>query len=341
LIYLMQDDHAHGDTPKQYSVRKHCPTAPSSSPVSQLVLPERGVQSGKDSLEITTIFPHSAAMASIEAIANSPKAAVIATFDPSAESPAAQTLARDAVVLAHERHACDLVKRARHRDAYASTVTASYDLQHPSLGIFPITVTKSTSRTHAGPRAKISLHHPSATPAAVAADTLNLAFLDFARDACVLDLPGLLALDSRFVLDTVVSTLLAVAAIENEALVREQMTFAPPPRLPIQGSSSASVSASPRPSFANDVAARRRPSVGSGKSKLSYLARRRERKEVREIATLREAEVEAEVRAEEVEKLPSFGRAVVGLVGLSIKGSWWVAKTGVKVGVKGVKIMRS
>ncbi len=80
------------------------------------------------------------------------------------------------------------------------------------------------------PRAKISIHHPSATPAAIAADTLVLAFLDFSRDACVLDLPALLALDSLYIIDTTITALFAVAAIENSLLQSETMTFDPPPK---------------------------------------------------------------------------------------------------------------
>ena len=60
-----------------------------------------------------------------------------------------------------------------------------------------------------------------------------LAFLDFGRDAFVLDMPGLLALEGRLVVDSIVSALFAVAVVENEAVKAEQLVFAPPPSSPL------------------------------------------------------------------------------------------------------------
>ncbi|KAK1084607.1 hypothetical protein LTR33_002559 [Friedmanniomyces endolithicus] len=136
----------------------------------------------------------------------------------------------DAVAEAHRRYACVLTRTTRKRDSLGA-VTACYNLDHPLLGTLAITVTKKMkSAMTREPRAKISIHHPSATPAAIAADTLVLAFLDFSRDACVLDLPALLALDSLYIIDTTITALFAVAAIENSLLQSETMTFDPPPK---------------------------------------------------------------------------------------------------------------
>ncbi|GIZ37513.1 hypothetical protein CKM354_000095800 [Cercospora kikuchii] len=329
VMYSMMRQSTSGTSPKRYALRKHCPTAPCSSPVSELVLPEKSEDPRAKELEVTTIFPQTAAMAAIEAVADSPRARNIATFDPSAQSAEAARLAQDAVAEAHQEYACDLINKSRKRDALSSTVEAHYDLKHPQLGVCAITVTKS-HRSTGGAAAKISFHHPSATPAAVSADTLNLAFLDFSHDACVLDLPGLLALDSRFVVDTVVSALLAVAVIENEALVREQITFAAPPvQHPVAGASKDKKKSS------NATKPSRRSSVSStASSKTNFLARRKEKKEIKEMVA-----VQPPIK-EEKEEFPGFTRAVFGLVGLGIKGSWWVAKTSVKVAVKGVKMAR-
>lgn len=319
LIYSMARESKSVTTPKRYALQRHCPTAPSSSPVSQLELPSN--DNPKDNIpQITTIFPKTAAIAAIEAIADSPEARNIATFDPNAESIEAARLAQDAVTSAHQNYSCSLIKKSRKRDNLSSTVEAHYDLKHPKLGICAITVTKS-QRSNGGSAAKISFHHPSATPAAVASDTLNLAFLDFAHDACVLDIPGLLALDSRFVVDTVVSALLAVAVIENEALVKEQITFEAPP----------SQHLAPTPKKAAKPS--RRSSVSSS---TSFLSRRREKKEIKEVCVV--APIKEEKRKEE--ELPGFTRAVFGLGWMGVKGTWWIAKTSVKVAVKSVKMVR-
>ncbi|KAF2210589.1 hypothetical protein CERZMDRAFT_118143 [Cercospora zeae-maydis SCOH1-5] len=329
LLYSMNRQSTSGNSPKRYALRKHCPTAPCSSPVSELVLPEKSDDPKDRGLEVTTIFPQTAAIAAIEAVADSPRARNIATFDPGAQSAEAARLAQDAVAEAHREYACDLINTSRNRDALSSTVEAHYDLKHPQLGVCAITVTKS-QRSTGGAAAKISFHHPSATPAAVSANTLNLAFLDFSHDACVLDLPGLLALDSRFVVDTIVSALLAVAVIENEALVREQITFAAPPiQHPAPGTSKdkEKSSAATKPSRRSSVS-----STASGKT--NFLARRKEKKQIKEMVIVQPA-----IKGDK-EQFPGFTKAVFGLVGLGIKGSWWVAKTSVKVAVKGVKMAR-
>ncbi|KAK4619839.1 hypothetical protein CLAFUW4_11472 [Fulvia fulva] len=319
LLYSMERDHH--DSPavsstssKRFAIQKHCPTAPSSSPVAQLVLPERmdKKSSSKEAKEITAIFPQAAAVSYIEAVLNSPQAHHIATFDPNAESPQAERLASDAVADAHRDYSCDLIKKSRKRDSLGS-VTAAYDLVHPTLGTCPVTVTRSQSlASSTGPRAKISLHHPSATPAAIASGTLNLAFLDFAHDACVLDIPGLLALDSHHVLDTVIATLLAVAIIENDALVQESITFEAPPRTPLTKST--------KPE--------RRSSVGSSTSRKLF-SRNGTRKDKKQ----KKAEPEPAVIEEQVE-LPGVARASLKVIEFGFKATAWVVITGVKVGFK-------
>ncbi|EME41499.1 hypothetical protein DOTSEDRAFT_135020 [Dothistroma septosporum NZE10] len=301
--------------PKRFNIQKHCPTAPSSSPVTQLVLPDRAEKksSSKDVKEITAIFPQAAVISYIEAVLKSPQAHHIATFDPSAESPQAEHLAKEVVSDAHRDYSCDLIKKTRKRDSLGS-VTAAYDLVHPTLGTFPVTVTKSQSAGFTtGPRAKISLHHPSATRAAIASDTLNLAFLDFAHDACVLDIPGLLALDSHHIIDTVVATLLAVAIIENETLIQESITFDAPPR-----------TALPLP---KSIKHERRSSVGSSTSRKLF-SRNGSRKDKQQ------KKVDPEpVRDEQVE-LPGVARASLKVIEVGFKATAWVVVTGVKVGLK-------
>ncbi|KAK0944362.1 hypothetical protein LTR29_004050 [Friedmanniomyces endolithicus] len=216
---------------KHWTVEKHEGSHDGVAvPVAQLAVRAQSASDDKSQAEGTAIFPQAAAVHAIEAVANSAAAAAIATFDPTAASPQAARLGKDAVAEAHRRYACVLTRTTRKRDSLGA-VTACYNLDHPLLGTLAITVTKKMkSAMTREPRAKISIHHPSATPAAIAADTLVLAFLDFSRDACVLDLPALLALDSLYIIDTTITALFAVAAIENSLLQSETMTFDPPPK---------------------------------------------------------------------------------------------------------------
>ncbi|KAK0265770.1 hypothetical protein B0A54_12877 [Friedmanniomyces endolithicus] len=216
---------------KHWTVEKHEGSHDGVAvPVAQLAVRAQSASDDKSQAEGTAIFPQAAAVHAIEAVANSAAAAAIATFDPTAASPQAARLGKDAVAEAHRRYACVLTRTTRKRDSLGA-VTACYNLDHPLLGTLAITVTKKMkSAMTREPRAKISIHHPSATPAAIAADTLVLAFLDFSRDACVLDLPALLALDSFYIIDTTITALFAVAAIENSLLQSETMTFDPPPK---------------------------------------------------------------------------------------------------------------
>ncbi|SMY22022.1 unnamed protein product [Zymoseptoria tritici ST99CH_1A5] len=312
LIFSMETDtqpiqpDASPAAPKQFTVNKHNPTAPSSTQVAQLTLPEHttGITSTKES-STTTIFPQAAALAAIASISNSPQAQAIATFDPTASSPEAARMAQDAVAVAFSRYCCDLTKRTRVRDSLGSVV-AHYDLRHPTLGVCAVTVTKSQSEaSNSGPRAKIAVHHPSATPAAVSAETLELAFLDFAHDACVLDLPGLLALDSHFVIDTVVCALLAVAVIENDALVREMVTFEAPPKTPVGFKGKSGVEGGEKKWFKRTESKKRRE---------------KQRKVVKKV--------------KDEDELPGLARATIAVAGFGLKAAVWVVGTGVKVTAK-------
>lgn len=293
---------------KQLVIKKHQPqyqTCP-PSPVAQLALPNPARSRKERENDVVSIFPQMAAIQAIEVVSNSPVAASIATFDPMAKSPEAARLAQDAVSEAHRRHRCELVRNTRKRDSLGA-VTASYNLEHPILGQLAITVTKSTVGRHSrDPRAKISLHHPSATPAAVGAETLVLAFLDFARDACVLDTPGLLALEDPYIIDIVICALLAVAVIENDALMAETLTFDAPPKSPLP--------LPKRPSRRNS-----RQSSSSSESKRSSRLFKREKKGKKD-----------EFDGEQVE-LPILTQGALAILGLSFKTAVWVLGAGVKM----------
>ena len=294
------------------AVKKHNPKAPSTTPVAQLALPRPSRSNEERERFAVGIFPQMAAVAAIDAVSNSPAASSIASFDPEASSPEARLLAEDAVAQAHLRYGCDLVRTARKRDSLGA-ITACYQLQHPSLGGFAVTVSKSTAggRHARDPRAKISLHHPSATSAAVAAETLVLASLDFARQAFVLDTPGLLALEGPHVLDTVLCALVAVAIVENDALVAETVTFDPPPR---SSTSSALAGKGKRKGKRASLV----PASGDGgaagvAAPRNWMGRRKK------------------VKKEEADKLPLATEAALGLLGFGFKSTVWVLETGFKV----------
>jgi hypothetical protein len=202
------------------SIQKSCPSSTIPMPVSQLSLPANPTKTSALSPP-TTLFPHQAALDAIQAAANTPLAAAIAATDPTGSSPAAARLAQNAVAQAQRQHTCTIRRTTRDRTAG----TAQYSLAHSSLGSLVITVSPA-GYEH---KAKIALHHPRATPAAIAAQTLALLTLDFAASICVLDTPALLALDEPYMLDVAVSAVLAVAMLENELCVREMVEFEPPP----------------------------------------------------------------------------------------------------------------
>jgi len=253
---------------------------------------------------VADIFPHQAIVHAIEAVANSPAASAIATFDPTAASPQAARLAQDAVAEARRRYGCTIARSARRRDSFG-TITANYSLEHPTLGAFPVTVAQTKKTGSRETKCKISLHHPTAAPAAIAAESLVLTFLDFARDACVVDVPGLLALDTPYMIDTAISTLLAIAAIENEAVVKETITFAPPPRTPIKESSG-----KPR--------SRARVEKSTSSKHKWY---KRSSKAI--------DKVEKALVGDPVD-VPAVTRGAVALLGLSLKGAVFLLETGVR-----------
>lgn len=289
-LYMMQTN----STPTQsttdgpttdLSIQKSCPSSTIPMPVSQLSLPPNPTKTSATSPP-TTLFPHQAALDAIQTALNTPLAAAIAATDPTGSSPAAARLAQNAVAQAQRQHTCTIRRTTRDRTAG----TAQYTLAHSSLGSLAITVSPA-GHEH---KANISLHHPRATPAAIAAQTLALLTLDFAASVCVLDTPGLLALDEPYMLDVAVSAVLAVAMLENELCVREMVEFEPPPTQVLS-----LVSA-------------------DGKQKASGGNARKAKR------------LERKARDREQGKEKGLVRETVGLVGMGIKGVGWLMGAGLK-----------
>jgi hypothetical protein len=289
-LYTMQTNSASVQSASEepttdLSIHKTCPSSTLPMPVSQLSLPANPTKITATTPP-TTLFPHQAALDAIQIAANTPFAAAIAATDPTGSSPAAARLAQNAVAQAQRRHTCTIRRTTRNRTAG----TAQYTLAHSSLGSLAITVSPA-GHEH---KAIIALHHPRATPAAIESQTLALLTLDFAAGVCVMDTPGLLALDELYILDVAVSAVLAVAMLENELCVREMVEFEPPPT---QVMSIASAEGG------------RKADHGSGRK-----AKRLERKS----------------REREAGKEKGLIRETVGLVGMGIKGVGWLMGAGLK-----------
>ncbi|KAI7485478.1 hypothetical protein KC351_g3928 [Hortaea werneckii] len=219
-------------TAKHLSVEKHDPSNGAATQIAQLVLPEIKTGNEKATEDTLAIFPQAAAISALEAAASSPAAQEIATFDPSARSPEATRLAQDAVAEAQRRCGCHLSRKINKRDSLSAQTTA-YTLEHSALGSLTVTISSSSKKHDTkGQGRRICIHHPTATSAAIAAETLVLASLDCSQQACVLDVPGILALNCRYLVDTFMATLLAVASMERGKPTGESPTFAPPPKSP-------------------------------------------------------------------------------------------------------------
>lgn len=301
---------------KQLAIKKTCPETQIASPVAQLSLNDASKVTGTDTL--TAISPHQAAVDAIHIVANTPAACEIAYFDPVGKSPEAARLAQDAVGEAHRRHTCELSRTTRRRDSFGA-VTASYQLQHPSLVSLAITVSKATSSAAPNdPKAKITLHHPSATEAAVAAENLALLSLDFATNACILDTPGLLALDEPYLLDTVISAVFAVAVIENDQVVRDVMSFAPPPKTPF-----APTATKKRPSRSFSSVAIGMEDKNTKKGRWYRPSSRKSKKAVAKHAD---------------DDLPALAHGALTVVSLGVRSAIWLLDAGLKVGAGAVKM---
>lgn len=297
LIYSMESA-LQSSTPKnqrQYAILKHGSHETAASPVSQLALPSKLAAKGSIKSDPVTIFPQMAAVNAIESLSNSPAAIEIATFDPTGDSPAAAKLAQDVVAKAHKTYDCQLTQSTDTRPSvYSTNKTVTYSLAHPSHGTFTITARTPCNAQSRTSGTKISLHHPSASPTAIACDSLVLASIDLGREACVLDTPGLVALNSRYIIDIAITAVLAVAAVEAEALMEEPLTFAAPPKSPYAPGSVSS-----------------KKKKGYRRSKLMSKAKE-------------------EVFGNEQVELPLVTRGAIALVGLSFKAAIAVLELGVK-----------
>ncbi|QIW95072.1 hypothetical protein AMS68_000590 [Peltaster fructicola] len=306
LFSARLDQSAAKDSTVQLVVEKIDPGDQETQSLGNITLPPSSSMRSPDATCRTPIFPHQAALDALAAASNSPRAKSISLFDPKASSRAAEALANEGCCPEARRlYTSELVLITCTRDS-VGTVSATYMLEHPIAGDFPITVERSvpvsriyTSQTS---QIKVTIHHPSTTATDISEGALALASFDFARKACVLDLPSILTLEAEYMLDTVLAALFGTAAMENEHTLQHSMTFAAPPK----------------------------DAVKEFKKKRGFLRRTKktEKSQSGGIWSLKRTGVR-EID-EPIEEMPSLARGTLAILELGINGAFWALEKGFK-----------
>lgn len=317
-------------------IQRHHPNKPMSFPIAHLTLrtppPALSLSTSQPPQEvqpslITSIYPKLAALSALELAAQSPTASSLALVDPEATSPAAAQLAAEAVQEAAVRECCALTWTPAAPGASARS--GAYELQHPSLGIFPIKVQGDIGHGFSSARSKSAASIVIRCPAAHDKDDdadkesqkpngLNnsddsgtpLARLDLSADALTVDAGAIMRLGNAYLIDVAVSAVLAVAVAEAKRRTETVKTsFEGPPTAAARGS----------------------PKLAAKKLKKAKKAR----------GVQREGDVEAGMAAEkdqEGEELPTATRAVLKVLGVGFKTAVWVLELAMKILTKMVVV---
>lgn len=338
LYSVSAPEHTHNDSVSEdMLVRRHHPLNEMVVPVMQVDVPMTNLNGDHDvSMEKgTLLFPQTAALNALEAAATSHKAASIAQYDPRASSPQAAQLAYEAVATAKENEACQLIRSPGDIDSHAS-LEHGYELQHPRLGVFNISVqgrvglfdkdnkTNELQRTPRGP-GKISLHYyPSEKPAGIPA---VLASLDTSTGTLELDTGAMKQLDSRYIVDTIICALLAVAIRESR---RRDSNLAPRPA-PESFSAPPLSTGNAKASPSTKSRSTSRPSR-LGRWKRSLTTKISRDKSIAEISSGSEvAGPPPESKAAKPKKLPAITRGLLYMLGFTFEAIVWLLGLGVKV----------
>ncbi|RAR03827.1 hypothetical protein DDE82_004914 [Stemphylium lycopersici] len=135
-------------------IQRHHPTQPRVLPIAQLdLIAPPSLDNGifnpaqqEETTLLTSIYPKLAALQALDAAANSPAASRLALSDPGAQSPAAQRLAEDVLTGSAQRECCALAwtrdNPQQQANPWAQHMPSegSYQLHHPTLGNFPISI---------------------------------------------------------------------------------------------------------------------------------------------------------------------------------------------------------
>ncbi|PNS15745.1 Nucleolar complex-associated protein 3 [Sphaceloma murrayae] len=333
MARLAQSSAMHGSREScngDLNVQRCHPEEQGTFPVAQMdsKLPIEGFSNSEEDdgvARVTSIFPQVAALNAIKSVADSLQARSIAQFDPSATSPQAAQLAFDAVQNAKESEEANLVYRM---PSQASSSSAGrYELQHPIMGPLSISVTgrnnlfdlggtgyKGRSPIEGG---KIALRGQSLRTG----HTEELVTLDLESERLSVNVRALRDLESRFMIDTAICTVLSVAITESFR--------------PENGGYHTYFAAPPGTPRGLQRKVQRCSSVRSISSKCSSTKRKglfRRSSKDKTSTTVEEKDADSI-------KLPPVTKGLLKLLGFSFDAIVWVLSLGVKLLVKLVSCM--
>jgi hypothetical protein len=352
------------------------PPAPTTSRFSRQSIDS---QASRQPTHITTITPILATLHALDHAAKTPQAHTLALVDPKAESPAAAKMAERAVRAATDRESCTLSWTP------TSPRVGRYELHHPNLGVFSVNVegdVKCAINTLPGPHirrpaASIAIMNPFADfkPSTLDGATpmtgtfgiargsgiglpnsygqkpaAELAKLDFANDVLHINAPAVQSLGNIYLLDIIISTILAVTVAEAQRPIDPGLVFDAPPvslalinkskgrsRLFSGSSASTSSSFSSLKSSATDSTSGANGKSGGASTVSLILLPRRNKNGKTSKAVDWSNGVSAVMGIEHltsVEDLPRITRGILSVLGAGFKTALWLLEFGLRVSAK-------
>lgn len=284
------------DSSSELTIRRHHPARTGIVPVAQVDV----ATAHKDQKSETTIFPQQAALAALEAAATTHRANAIAQYDPRASSPQAAQLAFDAVAEAKAQESCQLVRLLQESNGFGIE-EHKYELRHPRTGNFEIRVegafdiiNKESLGSCGG---RVTLYQPHDASTTSSTKPHKLITFDMATETLDIDVASFRKLDSRFMIDSAICGVLAVAFAQSnvtQTKVKEE-TFAGPPLTEIK---------------VEDLKKKARDSRWR-----RSLGRKKDKKE----------------NASKEERLPGLTRGLLYVLGFSFEAVVWLLGLGVRV----------
>ncbi|KAJ9668129.1 hypothetical protein H2201_001935, partial [Coniosporium apollinis] len=317
-------------------IQRHHPNKPMSFPIAHLTLRTPPPAPSPSAVQppplqqqslITSIYPKLAALSALELAAQSPTASSLALVDPEATSPAAAQLAAEAVQEAAVRECCALTWTPAVPGGQARSAT--YELQHPSLGVFPIEVQGDVAQGLSSARSKSAasvfircppshnknddadreLRKPKGYGHNDDGDDV-LARLGLSTDALTVDAGAIMRFGNAYLIDVAVSAVLAVAVAEaNRRTETVKTSFEGPPTAAARGS----------------------PKLAAKELKKDKKAKHRQR----------QGDIEAGMAGEKdrgKEELPTVTRAVLKVLRVGFKTAVWVLELAMRVLTKMVVV---
>jgi hypothetical protein len=281
---------------------------------------------------VATVTPILATLHALEGAAKTPQAQTIALVDPNATSPAAAKLAERAVAEATQRESCTLAWSA------TDALHGRYELHHPSLGVFQITITGDVkSAMELGVvkgQTTISILNPYASmspitgspvsagsrgSAATIVGTENdvLARLEFQEGCLHIDAATIQSLGNIYLVDVCVSTLLSIAVAEAKRPADPGLVFAAPPPSLLSFKATSKKIKTPKIKEISDATKTPKPAKKTRKP--------------RPVTIMANSLGLGFEHLAEKEDLPRITKAILSLLGISFKGAVYLMGMGVKI----------